>query len=182
MGVAGSVVRIASLSIQLCKALYQFTSETRTANESLVAVRNGIHATTCALDQVHGFLEEEVNHMKTKSQATFFTSKSIQAVKRTADECLIIFWRIEATVTNKSRSKQDLIVKLDIFNEKLKEKEPPPLTVDKNLTSMSIWDRLRWPLITYKLEQFNSQIQSRQANLVLIFSLFLWERNGRSRE
>lgn len=145
LGAAGSVVGIASFGLQLCQVLYQFTSEARNANESLVAVLNGIHATTCALDQVHGFLEEEVEHLKTTRQAAFFTPKSIQAVKRTADECLIIFWRIEATIANKYHSKfeEELIVKLNNFNEKLsKQKDPPPISVDKkNLTSMSIWVR-----------------------------------------
>lgn len=147
LGAAGSVVGIASFGLQLCQALYQFTAEAKSANESLVAVLSGIQATTLALNQVHGFLKEEVEHLKTKKQATFFSPTSINAVKKTADECLVIFWKIEATIAHKSHSniEEKLIAKLNEFNEALiKQESPPPIITDKKLTSMSIWNRLRW--------------------------------------
>jgi hypothetical protein len=50
LGVAGSVVGIASFGLQLSQALYQFISQTRSAKESLRSVLDGINATTTAMN------------------------------------------------------------------------------------------------------------------------------------
>lgn len=173
LGAAGSVVGIASFGIQLSNVLYQFTTQAYAANESLHTILGGIHATTCALDSVHGFLQEECKLLESKGYATFFSPKAISDVKCTADKCLFIFWRIEAAITNKSGTKfeTELVKRLELFNEELRKEQRVPVQPDPELTTLSKWGRLRWPYIAPKLEQYNSQLQLLQSNLVLIFQV-----------
>jgi hypothetical protein len=105
LGAASSVIGIASFGIQLSQILYQFTTQALSAKESLQTILSGIHATTCALNQVHGILAEECENLERKGRAMFFSAKAIDDVKGTADKCLVIFWRIEATITSKTGSK-----------------------------------------------------------------------------
>jgi hypothetical protein len=174
IGVASSVVGVASFGLQLSQVLYQFTSQALSARQSLQDILSGIHATTCALDQVQGILAEECENLKEKGRAVFFSAKAIDDVKGTADKCLLIFWRIEATITSKAGSKfeDELIRRLNTFNQELgTNKCPSPIKVDNALDSLTTWGRLRWPLIAPKLESYNSQLQRLQMNLVLMFSV-----------
>lgn len=173
LGVASSVVGVASFGIQLSQVLYQFTTQALSAKESLQSILSGIHATTCALNQVHGILAECANLERT-GRAIFFSAKAIDDVKGTADKCLLIFWRIEATITNKTGSKfeEELIKRLNSFNKELiTKKHPNPIKVDTTLISLSTWGRLRWPYIAPKLDNYNSQLHRLQMNLVLMFSV-----------
>jgi hypothetical protein len=174
LGAAGSVVGVASFGVQLAQVLYQFTSQALSAKQSLQSILGGIHATTCALNQVHGILAEECENLERKGRAILFSAKAIDDVKGAADKCLLIFWRIEATITSKSGSKleEELIKRLNAFNQELGTKKgPSPIRVDSALISLTTWGRLRWPLIAPKLDSYNSQLQLLQMNLVLMFSV-----------
>jgi hypothetical protein len=175
IGAASSVVGVASFGIQLSQALYKFTSQALSAKESLQTILSGVHATACALNQVHGILVEECEYRERKGRAILFSAKAIEDVRGTADKCLIIFWRIEATIANKttrSNFEEQLNERLKKFNEELsKKKHPDPLNVDTTSISLSRWERLRWPYITPKLEDYNNQLQRLQLNLVLMFSV-----------
>ena len=174
LSAAGSVVRVAGFGLQLSQVLYQFTSQAWSAKDSLHSLLGGIHATTCALNQVHGILADECENLERKGRAVFFSTKAIDNVKSTADKCLLIFWRIEATITSKSGSKleEELIKRLNTFNQQLTtKKSPDPIPVDTTLISLTTWGRLRWPYIAPKLDNYTSQLQLLQMNLVLMFSV-----------
>jgi hypothetical protein len=174
LGAAGSVVGVASFGLQLSQVLYKFTSQAWSAGDSLRSLLGVIHATTCALDQVRGILAEECENLERKGRPVFFSTKAIDDVKSTADKCLLIFWRIEATITKNSGSKleEELIKRLNTFNQQLAtKKSPDPIPVDTNLISLTIWGRLRWPYIAPKLDNYTSQLQLLQMNLVLMFSV-----------
>jgi hypothetical protein len=174
IGAASSVIGVASFGVQLSQVLYQFTSQAISAKQSLQTILSGIHATTCALNQVHGTLAEECDNLKQKGRAILFSAKAIDDVKGTADKCLLIFWRIEATITSKSGSKleEELVRRLIAFNHELITKKcHDPIKVDSALVSLTTWGRLRWPLIAPKLDNYNSQLQLLQMNLVLMFSV-----------
>ncbi|KAH6691118.1 hypothetical protein BKA61DRAFT_283800, partial [Leptodontidium sp. MPI-SDFR-AT-0119] len=173
LGAAGSVVGIAGFGLQLSKVLYQFTTEALSAPESLRTILNGIRATTCALELVHDFLKEECKHLEQKGQALLFSPKAITDVKRTADGCLMIFWRIEATITCKAGPKFESILaqRLDLFNAELCKEDREPVVPDPELSKLTTWRRLRWGYIAPKLDQFNNQLQLLQTNLVLMFQV-----------
>jgi len=174
LGVAGSVVGIASFGIQLSQVLYRFTSQAVSATQSLNSILSGIHATTCALNQVHGILAEDIENLERTGRAIFFSAKAVEDVKGTADKCLILFWRIEATITNKTGSnfEDELIQRLSGFNsDVLGKKDCAPINVDATLTALSRWKQLRWPYIAPKLDDYNNQLLRLQMNLVLMFTV-----------
>jgi ABC-type multidrug transport system fused ATPase/permease subunit len=174
IGAASSVIGIASFGIQLAQVLYRFTDQALSAEESLHSIWSGIHATTSALNQVHEILAEECEHVERHGRAIFFSAKAINDVKGTADRCLLIFWRIEATITSKTGSnfEKELTKRLKTFNEELaKKKRLDPIPIDRDLISLTRWGRLRWPLIAPKLDSYNNQLQQLQMNLVLMFSV-----------
>ncbi|KAK0108827.1 hypothetical protein ONS96_002669 [Cadophora gregata f. sp. sojae] len=188
LGAAGSVVGIASFGLQLSQVLYQFTTQALAAKESLHTILNGIDATSRALESVHGFLAEECKHLEEKGQAILFSEKAITDVKGTADKCLIIFWRIEAAITSKktgSKFESTLIERLELFNAALCKEQLQPVFPDPELTKLSTWGRIRWTYIAPRLDQFNSQLQLLQTNLVLMFqviSLGVHRRRPNQRE
>ncbi|KAG4432921.1 hypothetical protein IFR05_011592 [Cadophora sp. M221] len=140
LGAAGSVVGIAGFGLQLSKVLYQFTTQALSAPESLYTILSGITATTCALNLVHDFLKEECQHLEQKGQALLFSPKAITDVKRIADGCLMIFWRIEATITCKAGSKFEstLAERLDLFNVELSKEDRGPVVLDPELSKLNL--------------------------------------------
>jgi hypothetical protein len=174
LGATSSVVGVANFALQLSQVLCKYTSQALSARQSLESIVSGIISTHGALDQVHGILEEECENLKRNGRTIFFSAKAIDNVKGTADKCLLIFWRIEGTITNKSGSKfeDELIERLNTFNQELsKTKCLKQITVDNALGSMTTRKRLRWPTIISKLDSYHNQLQLLQMNLVLMFSV-----------
>jgi hypothetical protein len=171
---ASSVAGVASYGLQLSQVLYQFTSQSLPAKQSLRNIVCEIHATTCALNQIHGILAKECENLERKGRAILFSTKAIDDVKSSADKCLLIYWRVEGAITSQSGSQfeDDLIKRLDSFNQELStKKSPSPITVDDALVSLTTWRRVHWPLITPTLAIHSSQLQLLQMNLVLMFSV-----------
>jgi hypothetical protein len=174
LGAAGSVVGIASFGLQLSQTLYQFISSSRGANTSVRAVMDGVNATTGAMDQVRGLLDDENERIAQDGKAVLFSVKALEDIKGIVDQCLIIFWKIEATITNKSDSKfldQDISRRLVIFNDEVKAKKASKLLKLDSMLVLTKMQCLRWPYVAPKLEQYGVQLNGLQVNLILMFQV-----------
>jgi hypothetical protein len=172
---ASSVVGVASFGIELSQALYRFTSQALSYKQSLQNILSEIHATTCALNQIHGILAEECENLDRRGRAVFFSAKAIDDLKEAADKCLSIFWRIEGTFTNKfdPNFEDELINRFNTLNQELSAKKcPSPIEVNPSLVSLATCGRrLRWPFIASRLDTYSSQLKSLQMKLALMFSV-----------
>jgi len=172
--VASSVIGIAGFGLQLSQTLYQFVSTTLGAKESLRDIRDGINLAASAMKQVHGFLQEESERLQRGGEPMLVTASALEDVKGAVDNCLIIFWRIEATITSQEGRKleQELVQRLIAYNKELKaNKTPDILKPDAKLASLSKRGQLKWWYIAPKLEQYNNQLHRQQSSLQLIFSI-----------
>lgn len=178
LGAAGSVVGIATFGVQLSAAIYRVYTEIGDAKQSLQAALDGIDSTALALEKIHEFLQIEEWNLKKGRGLLLFSDKAILGVKNTAHKCLVIFWRIEATITNKSGPgfEQELLDRLLTLKADTKSgTEPPVFAVDRSLaeTASSLRNRVRWKFKGgfSKLEGYSRRLHQFQSSLTLMFSV-----------
>lgn len=176
LGAAGSVVGIAGFGVQLAQILRKYLSQIWYAQESLEAIVEEIGLTTSTLEEIYVFLEQEVDNIKHRQSLRLFSWTSLEKVKATADKCLVIFWRVEATISGNwpAAIEDHLVKKLDEFNNKLTHYSPEsPITIHSELTSdpLGLRDKLRWPNKASKLDKYCKQLQRYQDNLVLLLQV-----------
>lgn len=178
LGAAGSVIGIAGFGFQLSAAIYQFYSQIGDAKESLQAAVDGIDSTAVALNRIHDFLRVEEENLREGKGLLLFSSTAILGVKDTAHKCLAIFWRIEATITNKKGPKfeEELLQRLLTLKRDTGSKPIQPIfELDSSLTeaAASLRNRFRWTIRGdfSKLEGYSRRLQQFQLSLTLMFSV-----------
>ncbi|KLU85528.1 hypothetical protein MAPG_04551 [Magnaporthiopsis poae ATCC 64411] len=172
LGAASAVVGIAGFAIQLCEVLHKVSSEIKGAHDSLVAVVTIIESTVESLKLIHRYLDLESQNQLSGQKGGLFSKDALVFVKNNADRCLLVFWRIEATVLDRSDKNLEAILRqrLAEFDSKARA-QPGNLMLNPELVhpSLSFLGRLRWPLVAPKLDEFRSQLQFHQQCLSLVF-------------
>jgi hypothetical protein len=174
IGAASSVVGIAGFGIQLSQVLYSFVSQARSANVTLRALIDGVNATTGVMDQVRGLLEDEKKNIENGHMAMLFNTKALDDVKGRADQCLIIFWRIETAIIKKREARdfeEQLAERLEAFNADIKAKKEPKLAKLDTHRIFSKLECLKWTYVAPKLDQYSRELDRVQLNLVLMFQV-----------
>lgn len=139
-----------------------------------------VNATTGGMDQVRGLLGDENERKALGGGAVLFSAKALEDIKGIADQCLVLFWKIEATITNKSDSKsfdQEVLGELATFNDKLKTEKASKLLKLDSMLVLTKMQCLRWPYVAPKLEQYGAQLNGFQVNLILIFQVVSMRAN-----
>ncbi|KAI1326683.1 hypothetical protein F5Y16DRAFT_374377, partial [Xylariaceae sp. FL0255] len=173
IGVAGSAVGIAGFGIQLCQVLGQYLSQVWSAQENLEAIVHEIDSTTSALEELYQLLSQEVDNLRLGGPLRYFSAASLIKVKATADRCLVVFWRVEATISG-TELEGELVKKLDDFNEKLAFHTPEtPIRIETELTSdhLGLLDKIKWASKASKLDKYCKQLQRHQASLTLLLHI-----------
>ncbi|KAL8377232.1 hypothetical protein RB595_008080 [Gaeumannomyces hyphopodioides] len=172
LGAASAVIGIAGFAIQLCEVLYKVSGEIKGAHDSLVAVVAIIESTAESLRLIHQYLDAESQNQQSGHKGGLFSKDALIFVKNNADRCLLVFWRIEATVLDKSDKNLEGILRdrLEEFNSKARARPGDvKLSPEPVPPSLSFLGRLRWPLVAPKLDEFRSQLQFHQQCLSLVF-------------
>ncbi|KAI1840598.1 hypothetical protein JX266_013202 [Neoarthrinium moseri] len=175
LGAAGSIVGIASFGIQLSKVLFDFCNQVGSAPESLQAVLDVLESTVEALGEVNHFLNTEIRAHQHYKKTFTYSTKWLLSVKRTADKCLIVFWRIEAAIIDTSKTTdKELMDRLANYNKQVSANNSTiPIEIELRLKGITLRvpKRLRWPYIIPKLDAYSQQLQRFQVNLVLMFQV-----------
>jgi hypothetical protein len=176
LGAAGSVVGIASFGLQLSGALYQFIDSYRSAQENLQDVADGIQATTFALDKISEYLKLEEQNVQEGRGLQLFSNRALVGLQEVSNKCLLVFWRIEATVTRKDHSgfERELVDRLKQFNENIRNnREACFFEVSDCLARVRLGfrNRIRWSFIGTKLQGHSTQLQQFQLSLTLMCSV-----------
>jgi hypothetical protein len=101
IGVVGSVVGITAFGLQISQYLSAFIDEFNSAADGLSSIIFVIESTNATLSEVESLLRKERENIETHRKAAIFFQRAIYSVKSRSDECLRIFWRIEATLRGK---------------------------------------------------------------------------------
>lgn len=176
LGAAGSIVGIAAFGLQLGAYVYKVQSNLRSAKENLRNLLATIRSTASALESLYTYVKLEREGMvNRRGRLQLFSLQALIDLKDTADQCLIIFWRIEATITgNKdSASDEELARKLVQFNKLLKKDEAAKVSLDDTIgdPSWSIFGNIRWTYIDFKLDGYSQQLHHYQGCLTLMCSV-----------
>ncbi|CAG8959900.1 hypothetical protein HYFRA_00013172 [Hymenoscyphus fraxineus] len=181
LGAVGSVVGIASFGLQLAKFLDEFIDEFNSADDNLHNIFCGIEATNNALTQVEGLLREEKKNILERGKPILFSTKALDDVQEAADQCLKIFWRIEATVLRKDSAKNlelQISRRLERFRKEVRKSRnldeiPSALKLDASQKlKLSRRQQLTWAFSTGdKLEKYNRQLYRLQTTLILVFQV-----------
>jgi hypothetical protein len=174
LGAIGSVVGIAGFGLQLAQFLDGFVTDAIEANDSCHAVLEGIEATNHALEEVMNLLEEERENLNQGHKMILFSDKALSKLQTTADNCLKIFWKIEAIILKKDNKHLEakLKTRLAEFHAEVKDKKDPPvLKIDKSLR-LTRFQHIAWSFnIGNKMEKLSRQLHRYQTTLILIFSV-----------
>ncbi|KAI1258447.1 hypothetical protein F5Y18DRAFT_356077 [Xylariaceae sp. FL1019] len=179
LGAAGSVVGIAGFGIQLSQILTKYASRFLSAQESLQKIVDEIDSTSHALKEVYLLIREELDSFDKGKPLLLFTETSLLNVKQTADQCLVIFWRIEATIEatisgdSSANTKEKLIKKLNEFNKLNSYSSNFPIAIELRPISNPLDSRqkARWTTNVSKLEDYCEQLRRLKINLTLTFQV-----------
>lgn len=183
LGAASSAIGIASFGLQLAQVLTKYANETSSAAQNLEATVTNIRAASDSIEQINVFLKEESDRVvKHKQKPALLSTTGIRKIQATTDDCLKIFWRVEAWVLNKDDS-PDLETKiaLRLCEYKLEvqlnpEKHSQILNVNEALGKArklreSRFARLIYPAGEHKLDRYSQDLHKLQVSLNSFFSI-----------
>ncbi|EDN95023.1 predicted protein [Sclerotinia sclerotiorum 1980 UF-70] len=105
LGAASSAIGIASFGLQLVQVLTKYTTDAGAAAQNLNAALTNIRAASISIEHINHFLKEESERSKLRQRATLNTA-GIRQIQYITDECLKVFWRVEAWVLDKDDSNE----------------------------------------------------------------------------
>jgi len=177
LGAAGSVVGIVGFGIQLSHILTTFISNVTSARRDILAIKYQVESTTSVLRGIYEYLAWEVRNLENGGQTfVVFTNQSLHRVKGTADRCLVVFWRVEATIScgRVSDSDEALEKKLKDFNKRLQyytPESPVEIESDLALDTLRVRDRVRFALQRGKLDDYRDQLQQQKQDLQILLQI-----------
>lgn len=182
MGVASSAIGIAGFGLQLTQVLNQYFSDVGSASQKFHATLQHIKAANRAIRQIHELLEQERTNVERGHKAILFSAQAIVDIRTTNDECLKLFWKIEAfLISNRKDSTEleaEILAKLTGYYAQLKDKkDPKPLELDERLEpklrklTLSRRKMLQWPFASPTLDQYNKELHGLQMSLALMFQI-----------
>ncbi|KAF7855398.1 hypothetical protein EAF04_010141 [Stromatinia cepivora] len=183
LGAASSAIGIASFGLQLVQVLTKYADEAGSAAQNLQATLTNIRAASDCIEQINLFLKEESDRVvKQRQKATLLSIGGIRKIQQTTDECLKIFWRIEAWVLDKDDSPEletKITLRLYEYKEKVREnpeEHPQILKVSETLIKVRKLKESRFakyinPLGEHKLDRYSKDLQRLQVSLNSFFSI-----------
>lgn len=173
LGAAGSIVGIAGLDLQISQTLYQFISTSREARSTVRAVLNGLNSTSAAMRSLQVLLDKEDKRRAEKIKP-IFTAEALRNIKDHSDQCLTIFWRIEALITNKLEDnllEKDIAVKLAIFNSDSRSVNKSKVLELDSLGVLTKMQCLKWPYVSPRLKEYAQRLSSLQLGMILMIQV-----------
>ncbi|KAA8571408.1 hypothetical protein EYC84_001411 [Monilinia fructicola] len=183
LGAASSAIGIATFGIQLVKVLTKYADEASSAARNLQAALTNIRVASDSIEQINIFLEEERDRVvKYREKATLLSTEGIRKIQHTTDDCLKIFWRVEAWVLNRDDTpdlEEKLAHRLFEYKEEVRinpDKPPQVLKVDEALAKVrklkdSRFARYMNPLSEHKLDRYSNELQRLQVSLNFFFNI-----------
>ncbi|KAF7932847.1 uncharacterized protein EAE98_004146 [Botrytis deweyae] len=188
LGAASSAIGIASFGVQLVQILTKYVTDAGAAAQNLKATLRNIDAASASFEFVNHFLKQETERLKLGQKATL-NARGIRQIQSITDDCLKVFWRVEAWVLYKDDSNElelKIANRLNEYKEDVKFDPTRPsqfLKVDETSAKVrklreSWFTRYLSPLQTHKLLQYARELHQLQASLNLLFTVISVRLNG----
>ncbi|KAI0154956.1 hypothetical protein GGR57DRAFT_502141 [Xylariaceae sp. FL1272] len=142
---------------ELFAGLQRF-SDIHNAQENLHDIVLEIKLITQALEEIYGLVKKEIVDFAHRGRLNIFSESSLVSVRSTADQCLVIFWRVEATIsggTSTILSQDQLTGRLAKFNntDPNSSASHDSFKLELETETLDWWGRVRWASITSKLNK-----------------------------
>ncbi|KAF5868478.1 uncharacterized protein Bfra_012389 [Botrytis fragariae] len=188
LGAASSAIGIASFGLQLVQILTKYATDAGAAAQNLNATLTNIRAASVSFEYVNQFLKQESERLKLGQKATL-SARGIRHIQGVTDDCLKVFWRVEAWVLYKDDSNElelKIANRLNDYKEDVKFDPTRPsqfLKVDETSAKVrklkeSWFARYLSPLQTHKLLQYATELHHLQGSLNLLFTVIGVRLNG----
>ena len=104
LGAAGSVVGIADIAFKLAKSISKAYTEIASTEVVLQTIVDEVESMGAALSQISDLVHAEEQNVKDGLGFKLFTKTALFDVRKTAEKCLVVFWRIEGTILEKAET------------------------------------------------------------------------------
>lgn len=161
IGVAGSVVGIVSLGMELARILQGQIDQIATAKDRLSQFVFEVKATALALTNLQDVLLSTRN-----PEDRLFNDRGYDDIKLVMDRCMIVYRNIAVLI---SKAGAACLANVDDFVDK--KKKPDARTVLTLNFELSKADHLLWPFKYAKVEQCVADLERLKLNLILMLNV-----------
>lgn len=179
LGAAGSVVGIADVAFQLVKSISKAYAEIASTEVVLRTIIDEVESMGTALSQISNLVSAEERNVKQGLGFKLFTRTALSDVRKTAEKCLVVFWRIEGTILDKAGTsdfEKNIETRRAEFRKQARGKGKGTsrefqLTEDLADVATSFFRRTKWQLkgTIPKLREYCDQLRGYQ----LVFTVML---------
>lgn len=176
---AGSVVGIADVAFKLVKSISKAYAEIASTEVVLASIIDQVESMGAALNQISDLISTEERNVKQGLGFKLFTPFALSDVRKTAEKCLVIFWRIEGTILEKagtSEFEKKIQARRAEFRRHVRSKGKATgsefgLTKGLADAATSFFRTARWQLkgVIPKLKEYSDQLRGYQ----LVFTVML---------
>lgn len=174
LGAVSSAVGIAGFVLDLSVGLFKLASQIRSAQESLRGVCETVKPTAYALEEVGQLLRAEERHVHKGAGLRMFSAKGLERVKETADQCLVVLWKIEAVAVGRDvPTGPELAARLAM---RASAPGQPAIALDPRIAKPvpGVWNRVVFAVsASDKLVEYGRQLQESKISLGLIFNVVM---------
>ncbi|MCJ1467519.1 hypothetical protein MMC07_006144 [Pseudocyphellaria aurata] len=161
IGVAGSVVGIVSLGMELARILQGQIDQIATAKDRLSQFVFEVKATALALTNLQDVLLSTRN-----AEDRLFSDRGYDDIKMVVDRCTIVYRNIAVLI---SKAGAACLANVDDFVDKIKKPDAKPvLTLNFELSKAN---HLLWPLKYAKVEQCVADLERLKLHLILMLNV-----------
>ncbi|KAI9882407.1 MAG: hypothetical protein M1823_005846 [Watsoniomyces obsoletus] len=150
LGIAASIVGIASAGARLSTSLYTFAETASWAGNSVKAIALEISLVSAVLEQLGDNLKQDV-------VATICSSKGVEMTQTIVRECSEVYTEIDAALQKSISSAR---------------KNPNPSKGQKIVISLS--ERLKWPFLQPKMQLLSGNLERLKLTLLLMLNVLLY--------
>jgi hypothetical protein len=153
LSVTASVIAVAGAGIQLATTLYAFSDSALKADHSVRVIADDVSITSSVLGEL-GVL------LRTDSSDRLVSVTALETADRTVKGCQDCFQELNEAV--------EKILGKDKSRAKGKEKEKSG--------SISVWNRMKWPLVEPKMKLLQANLDRLKSTLTLMIHVLTYAR------
>lgn len=175
LGAASSVVGIADFAFKLAQTISKSYSEIASTEVILQSILDEVGSTGNALRSINGLVQDEEDNVKHGEGFQIFTEMALLDVKRTAEKCLLVFWRIEGTILETKDFEKDLERRRAAFHKQVRnDHNGIDIKLAEGLSdaARSFFKKAKWSVkgVLPKLKEYCDQLRGFQLTLTLMLA------------
>lgn len=152
VGLAASIVGIASVGAKLSVNLYSFAETVNSAEKNVKAIATEVSLTSAVLEQLSETLKQD-------AQVQVCSNKAVQTAENIVEECSQVFKDIDGALEKSLCSAK---------------RSSPPSKGQK--ITISLPSRLKWPFLQPKMQLLSANLERLKSTLLLMLQVLIYAR------